>query len=101
MPEHLIILGTKPVKVETAYKCGLYAVDRRRAERPKLYVVTHTPTGASVWTGSRKADAVKAARHFHEHAGNAGAGANLGNLDSIPADEMNILKAAAASVVKR
>jgi len=55
--------------VETSAVHGLYAVHRSGAE----FVVTHVPTGCSLYRYDKKAMAIACAKYMHAHAGDTGA----------------------------
>lgn len=80
--QHYIAEG-KGVKraVQTIATHGLYAVHSDGGEKPS-YTVTHTPTGMRAGTSSSKAKAIAHAKHFHQHAGDAGADAKFGEQPS-------------------
>jgi hypothetical protein len=79
--KHYITHGAKGKKaVDTTAKHGLYAVHQgedARTGKP-VHVVTHTPSGMMVAQGS-KASALATAKHFHAHAGDAGASTPFGS----------------------
>jgi len=87
--KHYIAEG-KDIKrsVDTVARHGLYAVHgggqkdslaRNGTSNGKLnYSITHTPTGMLVGHESTKAGAIAHAKHFHEHAGDAGKDAKFG-----------------------
>lgn len=73
--------------VQTVAEHGLYAVhgegtknalrgDGRNSDHS--YTVTHKPSGMQIGNARTKADAIAQAKHFHEHAGDAGKDAKLG-----------------------
>lgn len=71
--------------VPTVAQHGLYAISgeaTKNAFNPSKnsgssYSITHVPSGMGVGTASTKAGAIATAKHWHEHAGDAGAGLKL------------------------
>jgi hypothetical protein len=71
--QHNICRNGAPRAVATHARYGLYAI-HRPSEHVMSYTVTHTPTGLMVGTTRTLKAARALAAHFHEVAGDAGAG---------------------------
>lgn len=89
-------------QVETVARHGLYAVHGSsvkdgmdpagKRNSSASYTVTHTPTGMSAGSAKTKAEAIAQAKHFHEHAGDAGKDAKFGEAPD--GDDMKRMGAA-------
>lgn len=72
--------------VDTLARSGLYAV-HRTGEHLMSYTVTHTPTGLSAGEARTLKAARALAAHFHEVAGDAGAGFAYGEHPDMNSSE--------------
>lgn len=72
---------------------------RNRGNSDYSYTVTHGPSGLAVGHGRTKADAVAQAKHFHEHAGDAGKDTQFG--ESPAGEDMKRMGAAYEAWVKK
>jgi hypothetical protein len=68
-------------EVSTEARHGLYSVHKHPtpwAKKKTGYTVTHTPSGMAAGNFPTKKEAVDAAKHFHDHAGDAGSDTRFG-----------------------
>jgi hypothetical protein len=91
--QHTIYTRTGAHAVDTLARSGLYAVNRVD-EHVAAYTVTHTPTGLMVCPAITLKAARALAAHFHEVAGDAGAGWAFGApVDMTSSEYARIIKA--------
>jgi hypothetical protein len=92
--QHTVITYSGARSVDTLARSGLYAVNRV-GEHVMAYTVTHTPTGFFAGEARTLKAARALAAHFHEVAGDAGAGWAFGApLDMTSSEYARMLEAA-------